>query len=436
MDKRIFMTEYQGIITALDVPTSKMYSIKTGEIEKEKFEKFIIKQNNKFINCERKAFDKIMGISIGCANTCNLACSYCYANAGTYNNRDRKIMGVNDYNKLYDYLKKFDYPILNITFFGGEPLLSYDGIKDFVFKIEKDYWIRFKCKPQFSIVTNGTLIDEEIARFINEHFAAISISIDGPEKICNLTRIATNPMVSVYELIEKALYYINNLSERNFHLRALATLVPETLKEIKEYGVRKYRNSFFDLGFDSVAFFPATGIDWEECCLNDLNNFYYEIIDDTFNKIINGNLEHLDDMTMSYLVDLLKKHYNGDCVAGKNYLFYTPDGQVYPCQMYYNERKSTNESIKRYKLSKCADCPVINVCQSFCAGTSLEVNKSENIPIDYLCKVEKARFEYIIQRYGYEVYYAKSNKENYKLLIDTIKNYAYQNAASKRYGEI
>lgn len=436
MSKKIFITEYRDVTTAFNVSTSKMYSMRTGEVEREELEKYIEEQEDNPINCERKAFDRIMGISIGCANACNLACSYCYANAGTYNSDNREIMKPNDYDKLFQYLQSFDYAIGNIAFFGGEPLLSYEGIKYFIPKLEKDYLNRFKCKPQFSVVTNGTLLNEEIIKFINEKFNAVTISIDGPESICDLTRVALDPTVSVYKMIEKAMVYVNSLEERNFHLRAVATLTPEILEKIKKYGIIEYRNSFFEMGFDSVAFFQATGIKWEKRYLDDLVEFYRTIINETFDKIINGNMEHLDDMTMSYLVDVLKRHYNGDCVAGKNYLFYAPDGKTYPCQMYYNERKSTVDALKRYKLSKCSNCPVINVCQSYCAGTALSNNKSENEPIEYLCDVERARFEFVIQRYGYEVYYKKDNKEKYQNLIATIKKYARQNATSNRFGEM
>lgn len=435
MTEKIFVTEYKGITTALYVPASNIYSFESNEIDIKEFEKYIGTQQLKHINCERKPIDKIIGMSIGCADTCNLACSYCYANAGTYNNSDRKIMNLDDYNGLLYYLKKYNYPILNITFFGGEPLLSYEGIKFFVPKLIQEYKSKFQTVPQFSIITNGTLINEEIIEFFNQHFSAVTISIDGPESMCDMTRISIDPKVSVFKKIEAAMDQINKISKRNFHLRAVATLTPELLKEIDKFGVIEYRESFYKMGFDSVAFFQATGIDWNEYDLNQLKIFYKQIINNTFDNLVIGNRKHLDDMTMTYLVDILKQHYNGDCVAGKNYLYYSSNGDIYPCQMYYNERKSNVEALKRYKLDKCLRCPVINVCQSFCAGTSLGNNKSENIPIDYLCEVERARFEYVIQRYGYEVYYNK-NKKEYKVLIDTIKNYSKLNSVTKLYGEI
>lgn len=220
------------------------------------------------------------------------------------------------------------------------------------------------------------------------------------------------------------------------HLRAAATLTPDILKKIKEYGVINYRNSFFKLGFNSVGFFQATGVEWKKSDLDNAIIFYNAIINDTMDKVIVGNTENLDDMTMAYLVDIMKRHYNGDCVAGKNYLYYTPDGEIFPCQMYYNERKSVVDAVKRYKLSTCSECPVVNVCQSFCAGTALNNNKSENEPIDYLCRVEKAKFECIVQRYGYEVYHLKNDKEKYQRLLYAIKQYASENAVSRRFGEI
>lgn len=436
MDKEIFITEYENITTAVHIPSSKMYSVLTNEIQRDELEKYIREQKHDQIDHKRKELGKIVGISIGCANTCNLACSYCYANAGTYGSNLREIMGVKDYDKLLSYVKRYDYPVNNFTFFGGEPLLSYEGIKYFIPQIESYYLDRFQYKPRFSIITNATLINKEIALFLNEHFDAVTISIDGPKEICDLTRIALDPAISVYNMIKNAMSYIMNLPKRNFHLRAVATLIPELLKEIEKYGILKYRNSFYELGFDSVGFFQATGIEWTKSSLDELVEFYRIVINNTIDCLISGEIQRLDDMTMAYLVDILKRHYNGDCVAGKNYLYYAPDGDTYPCQMYYNKRKHTVEAKKRYELEKCKNCLALNVCQSYCAGTALGINQSENEPIEYLCKVEKARFECVVQRYGYEIYYLKRNKEMYDKLISLIRDYATQNAAFRIFGEV
>lgn len=436
MNKEIFITEYQNVTTAFHIPSSEMYSVLTNEIQREKLENYVKKQSHDLIDHKRKELDKVVGISIGCANTCNLACSYCYANAGTYGSNLKEIMRIKDYDNLLSYIKKYNYPISNFTFFGGEPLLSYKGIKYFIPQVENYYLNRFQYKPHFSIITNGTLINKEIASFLNKYFDAVTISIDGPEEMCDLTRIALDPTISVYKMIKNAMSHIMNFPKRNFHLRAVATLTPKLLENIRRYGVLDYRNSFYELGFDTVGFFQATGIEWPKTSLDNLVEFYRVIINNTIDCLINGEVKNLDDMTMAYLVDILKRHYNGDCVAGKNYLYYTPDGNTYPCQMYYNERKRIVEAEKRYKLKKCQSCPVINVCQSFCAGTALGINKCEIEPIEYLCKVERARFECVLQKYGYEIYYLKRDKEIYAKIVSLIKNYASQNATSRMFGEV
>lgn len=256
MSKEILITEYKKITTAFHIPSFRMYSVLTNEMQREELENYVKGQCHDIIDHKRRELDKVVGISIGCANTCNLACSYCYANAGTYGSSFKEIMQIEDYNKLLSYIKKYNYPINNFTFFGGEPFLSYEGIRYFVLQLENYYWKMFQYKPRFSVITNGTLISKDIATFLNEHFDAVSISIDGPEEICNLTRIAIDPTKSVYKMIKKSMLYIRNLPTRNFHLRAVATLTPDLLKEIGRYGILNYRKSFLRwdlilLGFSS-----------------------------------------------------------------------------------------------------------------------------------------------------------------------------------------
>lgn len=436
MKTNIFYTEYERVTTAFCIDNSGIYTTCTSDTAKEDLKKHIESLPDAFIEHQRKPIEKIIGISVGCADTCNLACSYCYANAGTYNNPEQKIMKEEGYDKLYDYLLGFDNPINSINFFGGEPLLGFPYICKFIEKLDVAYKEKYGLLPKYSAVTNGTLITEEVAAFLHDHFDGITISIDGPGEICDMTRISRNPGESVYELICQSVANTKKCSkgERPYHLGASATLTPDTLEKILEYGIREFRKSFFEIGFDSVAFFPATGIDWSENGKKDLRTFFDGVIDETFEILTTGDTTRRPDgTTLGFIVDILKKHYNGDCVAGRNYFYFTADGELYPCQLYYNKRKNEVTASKRHTLNRCQDCPVINVCQSHCAGSALSENGSEDKPIDHLCESQRDAFESVLKRIG-SIVYCRQENGLYDTFLKSVKSYAKENAASKRYG--
>jgi uncharacterized protein len=117
------------------------------------------------------------------SNSCNLNCSYCYANGGNYASEDRlmdKQTAQNTLDKFIDIFGEIKY----IQFFGGEPLLNYSVIK-FVCEYVSELYDaqRIHIMPQFGIVTNGTIINDGILEILSNYHVSVTISCDGPQKI-------------------------------------------------------------------------------------------------------------------------------------------------------------------------------------------------------------------------------------------------------------
>lgn len=139
--------------------------------------KFII-DNEQEIVVNNNRMPNIKGITLMLVQACNLACKYCYAQEGEY--ADKGIMSKEVALNAIDYLleNSGDTQELYITFFGGEPLLCFELIKEIVAycKIkEKISGKNFK----YSMTTNGTLLTDEINQFIIKNKISTMISIDG-----------------------------------------------------------------------------------------------------------------------------------------------------------------------------------------------------------------------------------------------------------------
>ena len=133
-------------------------------------------------------------------NNCNLMCKYCFI--GKLNNKNPKKMSSdtmkNAVDKFASHLKEIKAEKGEIVFYGGEPLISFDLIKECV-----EYSKTKKYNFKYSIVSNATLITEEIADYIRDNNIGIGISIDGPKEVTDKNRIFEKDLASVYDIVIK-----------------------------------------------------------------------------------------------------------------------------------------------------------------------------------------------------------------------------------------
>ena len=162
-------------------------------------------------------------------NNCNLMCKYCFI--GKLNNSHPEKMSSdtmkNAVDKFSKHLKDIGAEKGEIVFYGGEPLLNFDLIKECV-----EYSKIKKYNFKYSIVTNATLITESIADYIRDNKIGIGISIDGPKKINDKNRIFEKNSASVYDLV---INKINLLKSKNVDFGLSITIANEFLDEQEEF---------------------------------------------------------------------------------------------------------------------------------------------------------------------------------------------------------
>lgn len=126
---------------------------------------------------------KITGLVLLIAQTCNLKCSYCFAEAYMGSHADNRVMSPATARVAIEKIFKGVPDVTSIKFFGGEPLIGFTAIKEAVQTTERYCTAHRAQMPAFTITTNGTLIDREVIQFLKRHNFSVTVSLDGPRHI-------------------------------------------------------------------------------------------------------------------------------------------------------------------------------------------------------------------------------------------------------------
>ena len=121
----------------------------------------------------------VKALCLHIAHTCNLNCAYCFASQGKYHG-DRALMSFETGKRALDFLieNSGTRRNLEVDFFGGEPLMNFDVVKQLVAyarSVEKEHNKNFR----FTLTTNGVLIDDDVIEFANKECSNVVLSLDG-----------------------------------------------------------------------------------------------------------------------------------------------------------------------------------------------------------------------------------------------------------------
>lgn len=353
---------------------------------------------------KRKTVVKALCLHI--AHDCNLACQYCFAEEGEYHGR-RALMSFEVGKKALDYLlvNSGNRRNLEIDFFGGEPLMNWEVVKQLVEygrSKEKEYNKNFR----FTMTTNGVLLNDEIMEFCNREMSNVVLSLDGRKEVNDRMRPFRNGKGS-YELIVPKFQKFAELREnKDYYIRG--TFTRENMDFAKDV------LEFADLGFKSMSIEPVVAQADE----------YYAIREEDIPQII----EEYDNLAVEYI----KRHKEGNgfnffhfnidlqqgpcvakrlsgCGSGTEYLAVTPWGDFYPCHQFVGQEEYLlgnvddgllNTAIRDefklcnvYAKDKCKDCFARFYCSGGCAANSYNFHGNITDAYDIGCEMEKKRVE-------------------------------------------
>ena len=325
----------------------------------------------------------VKALCLHIAHTCNLNCAYCFASQGKYNG-DRAMMSFEVGKQALDFLvaNSGKRRNLEVDFFGGEPLMNFDVVKQLVTyarSIEKEHNKNFR----FTLTTNGMLIDDDVIEFSNKEMSNVVLSLDGRKEIHDRYRVDYAGKGSWERIVPKFQKFVEARDGKNYYMRGTFTHQnPDFLEDIK---------TMLDLGFTELSMEPvvcAPG-DPSELTAEDM-----ELVKEQYEKLAELMLQRDDEgkpfTFYHYMIDLaggpcIYKRISG-CGSGTEYMAVTPWGDLYPCHQFVGDDKYllgnvwdgvNNTAIQEefascnvYARPECKDCWAKLYCSGGCAANA------------------------------------------------------------------
>ena len=348
----------------------------------------------------------VKALCLHIAHDCNLACKYCFAEEGEYHGR-KALMSFEVGKKALDFLvaSSGNRVNLEVDFFGGEPLLNWQVVKDLVAygrSLEEPHHKKFR----FTLTTNGVLLNDEILEFANKEMANIVLSIDGRQKIHDLMRPHRGGQGSYDEVVPKYKKVAESRKQMNYYVRGTFTRNNlDFAEDVKHLA---------DEGFEQISVEPVVAADTEEYALREED---LPVILSEYDKLaleyIRRKKEGKGFNFFHFMIDLeggpcVAKRLSG-CGSGTEYLAVTPWGDLYPCHQFVGQEqflmgnvdtgivrtdiRDTFKTCNVYAKEKCRDCFAKFYCSGGCAANAYNFSGSINGAYDLGCELQRKRVE-------------------------------------------
>ena len=348
----------------------------------------------------------VKALCLHVAHTCNLNCSYCFASQGKYQG-ERALMSFEVGKQAFDFLiqNSGTRRNLEVDFFGGEPLMNLDVVKQLVAyarSIEKEHGKNFR----FTLTTNGVLLDDETTEFLNREMSNVVLSLDGRPEVHDRFRKDYAGRGSYDLILPKFQRFVELREGKSYYMRGTFTHHnTDFTKDIFHMA---------DLGFTELSMEPVVCAPDDPCALTeeDLPILFeqYEIL---AKEMLKRKKEGRPFTFYHYMLDLkngpcIYKRITG-CGSGTEYMSVTPWGELYPCHQFVGDEKYSlgniwdgvthpevqNEfrSCNAYAREECRDCWAKLYCSGGCAANAYHATGSVGGVYKYGCELFKKRIE-------------------------------------------
>ena len=344
----------------------------------------------------------VKALCLHIAHDCNLACRYCFAEEGEYKGR-RALMSAEVGKKALDFLveNSGNRRNLEVDFFGGEPLMNFDVVKEIVAygrDLEKTHDKKFR----FTLTTNGVLLNDDIMEFANKEMDNVVLSVDGRKEVHDF-------------IIDKFKKFADSRNQQKYYVRG--TFTHHNLDFSKDV------MHLADEGFEQISVEPVVAPDTADYAITEED---LPILMDEYDllakEMIKREKEGKGFNFFHFMVDLeggpcLRKRLTG-CGAGNEYVAVTPDGDIYPCHQFVGrdgyrmgsvldgtfdrdiQAKFAHNTV--LNKEKCRDCWARFFCSGGCAANAEAFHGDISQPYDMECQMERKRLECAMAIYAKE----------------------------------
>lgn len=348
----------------------------------------------------------VKALCVHVTHDCNLSCRYCFASEGEYHG-ERMLMSADVGKRAFDFLvaNSGNRKNLEVDFFGGEPLMNWDVVKELV-AYGRTLEDKFDKKFRFTLTTNGVLLDEENMAFMNENMYNVVLSIDGRKEINDHMRPTPNGKGSYDVIVPKFKAFAESRKQQDYYVRG--TFTHHNLDFAEDV------LHLADEGFKQISVEPVVAPADMSYALQEediprlMDQYEYLAM-----KKLAYAKEGKDFNFFHFMIDLSQ----GPCVAkrlagcgsGTEYLAVTPQGDLYPCHQFVGieafklgtvDTGVVNKEVQAefkccnvYAKKDCKDCWAKFYCSGGCSANNHNFNDSILSTYELGCDLERKRVE-------------------------------------------
>ena len=348
----------------------------------------------------------VKALCLHIAHDCNLACRYCFADVGEYHGH-RELMTYETGKQALDFLiaNSGSRRNLEVDFFGGEPLMNWQVVKELVRYGREQEKIHNK-NFRFTLTTNGVLLNDEIMEFANQEMGNVVLSIDGRKEVHDHMRPFPKGAGSYDLILPKFKKFAESRHQDKYYVRGTFT----------HYNLDFSKDvlSLADQGFKQISVEPVVAPDEADYAIRreDLPQIFEEY-DALAREMIKREKEGNGFNFFHFMIDLtggpcVYKRLSG-CGSGTEYLAVTPWGDLYPCHQFVGTEEflmgNVWEGIKTPEIQKefrhcnvytkeeCKKCFARFYCSGGCAANSFNMHGTINSTYEIGCELQRKRVE-------------------------------------------
>lgn len=348
----------------------------------------------------------VKALCLHIAHDCNMRCRYCFAGEGEYHG-EKGIMTFEVGKRALDYLIEHSEgrKNLEVDFFGGEPLLAFDVVKDLVAygrSREKETGKKFR----FTLTTNGLLLNDEIIEFANREMSNVVLSLDGRQEVNDQMRKLPGGAGSYDRILPAFKKLVQKRNGKDYYIRGTYTHYntdfASDILHMADLGFR-------ELSIEPVVAPPDAPYALTEADVPKLLSEYERLA----SEMLKRQREGKNFTFYHYMIDLtggpcIVKRISG-CGVGTEYMAVTPSGEFYPCHQFVGEPEFllgnvydgiTNrqvceqfQSCNVYSHEACADCFAKLYCSGGCAANAFHTTGAITGIYETGCKLHRKRIE-------------------------------------------
>ena len=355
---------------------------------------------------KERSGDVVKALCLHVAHTCNLNCAYCFASQGKYHG-DRALMSFEVGKRALDFLIEHSGTRRNleVDFFGGEPLMNWDVVKQLVQYARTQEEAHHK-HFRFTLTTNGMLIDDDVIDFANREMSNVVLSLDGRKEVHDRLRVDYAGNGSYDRIVPKFKQLVAARGGKNYYMRGTFT-----------HANTDFTNDIFhmaDMGFTELSMEPVVCDPADPAALTpeDIETVkgQYELL---AKEMLRREQEGRPFTFYHYMIDLtggpcIYKRISG-CGSGTEYMAVTPWGDLYPCHQFVGEEAYklgniwdgvTNTALREefracnaYARLECKDCWAKLYCSGGCAANAYHATGSIRGVYEPGCELFRKRIE-------------------------------------------